>query len=294
LHRRVFEIRSSWDRGVIHRATASSRAGRGGPKLTMIGGGGRKTAPGAPPERIVGVHVPMGPGSSSRASTLASFRLRRFSRPGRVAPLRGCPACFIRSRSWGLGSGGMTQRRVHARRGPKVAPVVLPSSWSPMLPGRGPPWRSCVRPAPGKPGMRHGFVRGETPSEGPALCQTLSRLTRSNATAPDETGVSSRKSRWRHRTGAEAPARGRQPDWTRTRTGGFSAEAEISMTAVEGRPAWHQVSPRDNTQLRCGLTDSTRHRETGDGHRTPSVRWLRGAHDPAMTGVRLVFVQSAW
>lgn len=113
--------------GFIHRATADSRAERGEPKLAMIDGRGRKTAPGAPPERIVGVHVPMGPGSSSRASTLASFRLRRFSRPGRVAPLRGRPACFIRSRSWGLSSGGMTQRGVHVRCGPKVAPAGLPS-----------------------------------------------------------------------------------------------------------------------------------------------------------------------
>ena len=236
----------------------------------------------------------MGPGSSSRASTLASFRLRRFSRPGRVAPLRGRPACFIRSRSWGLCSGGMTQRRVHVRCSPRVAPAGLPSPLSPVLPGRGSPERSCVRPAPGKPGMRRGFVRGETPSEGPALCQTLSRLTRSNATAFDETGVSSRKSRWRRRTGAEAPARCRQLEWTGRGPAGSPPRRRVPMTAAEDRPAWHRVSPRDNTQLRCGLTGSARHRETGGGHQTPSVRWLLRAHDPAMPGVRPIVVHGAW
>jgi hypothetical protein len=66
------------------------------------------------------------------------------------------------------------------------------------------------------------------------------------------------------------------------------------MTVAEGRPAWVRASPRDNTRLRHGLTGSTCHRETGGGQLAPSVRWLLGAHDPALLDARLVVVQSAW
>lgn len=187
----------------------------------------------------------------------------------------------------------MTQRGVRARCGPKVAPADLPSTSSPVLPGRGSPWRSCVRPAPGEPGMRRGFFRGGTPSEGPALCQTLSRLTRSNATAPDETGVSSRKSRWRHRTGAEAPERRRQLDGTGRGPAGSPPRRRFPMTAAEGLPAWHRVSPRDNTRPRCGETGSTRHRETGGGH---GRRRIAGSGERTIDDarVRLVVVHGAW
>jgi len=64
-----------------HRSSAGSRALRTGPKPRAFDTGDRKVAPSPAPRSRGGVHVPMGPGSSSRASNLASFRLRRFARP---------------------------------------------------------------------------------------------------------------------------------------------------------------------------------------------------------------------
>jgi hypothetical protein len=111
----------------VRRGTAGVRWSRSGPRRVPRRAEARcdrRRRPGnrARPcsEEQLGLHVPMDHGSSSRVSRLASFRLRRFSRPWRVTPLRGRPACFIRSRSWGLGPVGITHRRVHDRaaRGP--------------------------------------------------------------------------------------------------------------------------------------------------------------------------------
>jgi hypothetical protein len=52
----------------IHRSSAGSRAERAGPKPRALDTRDRKTAPSPAPESRGGVHVPMGPGSSSRAS----------------------------------------------------------------------------------------------------------------------------------------------------------------------------------------------------------------------------------
>jgi len=92
-----------------------------GPRPAPVRSGCRKTTHEPARGRVV-VHVPSDPDSSSRGPTLASFRLRRFSRPWRFTPLRNRPACFIRSRSWGLGSGGMSRGRVSGPGRPEGLP----------------------------------------------------------------------------------------------------------------------------------------------------------------------------
>jgi hypothetical protein len=52
----------------IHRSSAGSRAEHAGPKPRALDSRDRKTAPSPAPESRGGVHVPMGPGSSSRAT----------------------------------------------------------------------------------------------------------------------------------------------------------------------------------------------------------------------------------
>ena len=124
-----------------------------------------------------------------------------------------------------------------------------------------------------------------------------------NAFAPDQVKTRPRLTRPEFPPGSRGgtPSRGRSSG-ARTPSrvdcdklpAGSPPRRRFPMTVVEDRPAWVRASPRDNTQLRRGLTDSTSHRETGGGHRTPSTRWLRGAHDPANPDDRLVVVHSAW
>jgi hypothetical protein len=134
--------------------------------------------------------------------------------------------------------------------------------------------------------MRHGLVRGDTPSEGPALCQTLSRLTRSNATAPDETGVSSRSRGEACMSGPKLRHERATSSRRRRGTGGIPTEAGIpdDLSRADPRGAW--ASPRDNTLILHGLAGSTCRRETGGGRRETAARWLLGAHGPSRPDAR--------
>jgi hypothetical protein len=169
------------------------RAARIEPRFGATGAGSRMTARCPLPRRRTAVHVPNGPGSSSRAPTLASVRLRRFTRPWRVAPLQSRPACFIRSRSWGLGVGRdalLEGSRDGRPEGPSTRSVphgVLRFARNEVR--RGGP---ASAPSLANQGRDAGCSTGSLPPGGPALCQALSRLTESAALAPDVTGVPSR------------------------------------------------------------------------------------------------------
>lgn len=105
-----------------------------------------------PPEGLAVGWTLERPDSSSRASTPASFRLRRFSRPWRLAPLR-APRRVSAGHARGV---SMLELQYQARvaravrvRGP--APFETPTG-HPWPPDRGPPKRSWVRPVPRQAG----------------------------------------------------------------------------------------------------------------------------------------------
>jgi hypothetical protein len=125
---------------------------------------------------------------------------------------------------------------------------------------------------PSRPWRTRGatrFFRGVAPSRGPALCQTLSRLTRSNAPALDETGVPSR--------GFEAnrPCRGRSsgardPSRPDSRWNRWGPRRNVVPSSQAGNQSFRNgASPRDNTSILPGTIGPT----SPSGHR----RWTRGA-----------------
>jgi len=244
------------------------RAARIEPRFGATGAGSRMTARCPLPRRRTAVHVPNGPGSSSRAPTLASVRLRRFTRPWRLAPLQSRPACFIRSRSWGLGVGRdalLEGSRDGRPEGPSTRSVphgVLRFARNEVR--RGGP---ASAPSLANQGRDAGCSTGSLPPGGPALCQALSRLTESAALAPDVTGVPSRVSR-APRPGTEIPF------------GEFRLETE--QRAIPAGPTPRRgvrrarsgivafclgASPRDNTPRRAATMDPIR--PSGSRCRTP-------------------------
>jgi hypothetical protein len=93
------------------------------------------------------------PGPSSRVSTPASFRLRRFSRPWRFTPLRALRRVSVGHAHGVFLPGEQYPQEVSLQatiRRPTL--VENPLVVHPSSPGRGPPKRSRVRPVPGKPG----------------------------------------------------------------------------------------------------------------------------------------------
>ncbi len=268
-------------------------ASRDEPRPAAVGGGVRETAPFPAPRSSWGctsrwVMVPRRefPGSL-RSACAVSHDLGGLPLSGAFRRVSSGHArgVWVRSES---PTGGSTIGRPEGRSGRGVSrgrsrAAGMRSTAVGLRPSR--PWRTRD--------TARSLTR-ERPPGGPALCQTLSRLTESAAAASDMTGVSFREFETRRSfrsRGGEAIV------WSRVDSDGCGVRSAPRHGPEAPRPrivpSRHGGSPRDNPACRRGPRISA----ATPVHRrwTPGLR-SAGSEEPTGRGrgVRVVFVRFAW